>query len=728
MSSDADPPAPASLAPSVNEIRSRTLETFGKRPCLWQVRICEAILKGDQDVISIAGTGMGKTLTFWMPLLFRPLGILLVVTPLNILGKQNIETLEKAGIEGIFISARTATEENFRAIAAHRYRVIVVNPEELMRPKGGFEKLMKDKLFVNSLIGIVIDEAHCISQWGSFRPEYRHIGQLRFLPRKHCPYLITSATMSPAVILDIKKVLNLDEDKLLLSRCSVNRSNFAIIIRPIVHSLASFLDLKFLLRDWKPGDPPPPKFLVFFDNIQTAVSAAKVLRKLLPKEHRHRVKWFFADMSDEFKEDEADRLAKGETWGLLTTDSFGMGMDIPDIQIVCQWRATLPSVSTIWQRFGRCVRDPTLQGLVYLFVEKEYFDAERKRAETAKDSRKRKRAATVAGRHSDPSGDEEEGTTQMKSSRKPKNGKKNVIDPAVDDVINADERGIGCRRQPLIAVFQDSMSATSHLECDPALPQGCARCRPVSIQLCCDIHNPELTQPNISQSSTAKPQAVVRRSNLSASLEMDSRDKALEYDLEIWRRNKTKEKYGLACLKHEGPGLVMSAAVRERIVKCAHFGKIKMATNLERETRWSGSHEYGCDIIKIIEKHYPPEPPPSLGPMPSQLPLQPFLLNSASQIGSQPLVVPPAARTKRAVKCSVCNQTGHNMKNKAKCPGPPSTQFVKKENIPPLLPSPLPRDPFAIPSLSVALSSSTTLSSISPFSSHQYQEGAADYQ
>ncbi|KAF8310349.1 hypothetical protein F5887DRAFT_910882, partial [Amanita rubescens] len=77
-----------------------------------------------------------------------------------------------------------------------------------------------------------------------------------------------------------------------------------------------------------------------------------------PKEHQHRIKWFFSDMSDEFKETEADRLVNGETWGLMTTDSFGMGMDIPDIQIVCQWRATLPSISTIWQRFGRCVRDP----------------------------------------------------------------------------------------------------------------------------------------------------------------------------------------------------------------------------------------------------------------------------------------------------------------------------------------------------------------------------------
>ena len=58
---------------------------------------------------------MGKTLTFWMPLLFRPPGsIQIVVTPLNILGKQNVESLNKAGFKAIFISADMATAENFQ--------------------------------------------------------------------------------------------------------------------------------------------------------------------------------------------------------------------------------------------------------------------------------------------------------------------------------------------------------------------------------------------------------------------------------------------------------------------------------------------------------------------------------------------------------------------------------------------------------------------------------------
>ena len=115
-SSNAERPGMATepSIPSFNYIRSQTLQTFGKPPCAWQVHICEQVLHGDRDIISIAGTGMGKTLTFWMPLLFRPRGIQIVVTPLNILGEQNTAILAKLNVEAIFISAKTATEQNFQ--------------------------------------------------------------------------------------------------------------------------------------------------------------------------------------------------------------------------------------------------------------------------------------------------------------------------------------------------------------------------------------------------------------------------------------------------------------------------------------------------------------------------------------------------------------------------------------------------------------------------------------
>lgn len=101
------------LIPSDEEIRTRAIAVLGKRPCQWQINVCKASLRGTQDIISVSATGTGKTLTFWLPLLFRPTGIQIVVTPLNILGQQNVDTLSKAGVKGIFISSKTATRRNF---------------------------------------------------------------------------------------------------------------------------------------------------------------------------------------------------------------------------------------------------------------------------------------------------------------------------------------------------------------------------------------------------------------------------------------------------------------------------------------------------------------------------------------------------------------------------------------------------------------------------------------
>ena len=101
--------------PPLSEIQDHTQWIFSHCPCLWQLKVVEAILKQDRDIISIAGTGMGKTLTFWMTLLFRPKGsIQVIVTPLNILGKQNVDQLQKAGFKGIFISADTPSEQGHK--------------------------------------------------------------------------------------------------------------------------------------------------------------------------------------------------------------------------------------------------------------------------------------------------------------------------------------------------------------------------------------------------------------------------------------------------------------------------------------------------------------------------------------------------------------------------------------------------------------------------------------
>jgi superfamily II DNA/RNA helicase len=101
-----------SEAPSFSEIQQVTQERFGKRPCLWQMKVAKAFIQNDRDIVCIAGMSLGKTMTFWMPLLLKP-GIQIIVTPLNQLGKQNVDSLAKAGMRSISISAETATLCNF---------------------------------------------------------------------------------------------------------------------------------------------------------------------------------------------------------------------------------------------------------------------------------------------------------------------------------------------------------------------------------------------------------------------------------------------------------------------------------------------------------------------------------------------------------------------------------------------------------------------------------------
>jgi superfamily II DNA helicase RecQ len=193
-----------------------------------------------------------------------------------------------------------------------------------MKPGGPFERIFKEKSFTDHLISTNFDEAHCISTWGEFRLEYKQMGRLRYLLPKGITIVLTSATLPDQVFKDVLKILDIWMEDILVFRCSNDRPNIHLTIQQINNPLASFADLKFLLREWKIGDPPPPKFLVFFDDIQESIKACQYLKSHLPQEYRHKVNWFNSDMSDTYKEDESQRLLEGNSWGMCTTDSFGM--------------------------------------------------------------------------------------------------------------------------------------------------------------------------------------------------------------------------------------------------------------------------------------------------------------------------------------------------------------------------------------------------------------------
>ncbi|KAG1806001.1 uncharacterized protein BJ212DRAFT_1223494, partial [Suillus subaureus] len=107
------------------------------------------------------------------------------------------------------------------------------------------------------------------------------------------------------------------------------------------------------------------------------INAAHSLCKYLPSEFCNKIKWFNSDMSSTYKDAELENLVSGETWGFCTTDSFRMGMDILDIEIIIQWWA-MYHLTTLWQCLGCAAQNKQLMGTGLLFAEKEYFDDERK--------------------------------------------------------------------------------------------------------------------------------------------------------------------------------------------------------------------------------------------------------------------------------------------------------------------------------------------------------------
>ncbi|KAI0045264.1 P-loop containing nucleoside triphosphate hydrolase protein, partial [Auriscalpium vulgare] len=470
-----------------DEIRAAAQERLGRSPCLWQLEVGKELIERKNDIISTAATGDGKTLTFWLPLLFNESGVLLIVTALNLLADQNVQELARYQIPAIAINGNDKSAAIYKDIENLKYKVVIVNPEILMMDDGGFEALLKKSAFTTRLMGVDIDEGHCVSQWGGFRPEYREIGRLRHLLPQSIPFYVTSATLPPPIITDIRQTLNLRPSHTKIFLRSNDRTNVHIVVREMKYAQSGFQDLAFLVQNWTP-EKSPPKFLVFFDSMREAELATLYLRSLLPPEHREKVKWFHSVMTPDYRNEETEALASDENWGFCTTDSFGMGLDMRDVRIVAQWKANKASTIKICQRAGRGARDLSLTATAIIFVEPSLFDKEDKAAKPPNASKRKETPASSLPdrsakrrRSADGAAVAGEGPANIEGNRYRKNdkdakptqkkrgkgkGDNADIEPALSDLINAPTRGIKCRRKIWTIFFgNDQLRTLSSLHC-----------------------------------------------------------------------------------------------------------------------------------------------------------------------------------------------------------------------------------------------------------------------
>ncbi|WP_168733399.1 DEAD/DEAH box helicase [Deinococcus sp. Arct2-2] len=238
-----------------------------------QAHLVQRALLG-QSGLGILPTGFGKSLVFQLYAVMVP-QTTLVISPLKALMRDQLHSMHRLGLSCVDAitgaDAAPLKDRKMAAFRARKLRLLYISPERL-QIKAFYEEL-RDSMASTPVGAIVVDEAHCVSEWGhDFRPAYLQIGNLRELlaeaSGRSIPLLAMTATASELVRKDIRSVLNLPEDSV-VQLSSSDRPNLSLSVHPVPSSakpayLESLLKktlpavLKIPANDLVPHGKPPP--------------------------------------------------------------------------------------------------------------------------------------------------------------------------------------------------------------------------------------------------------------------------------------------------------------------------------------------------------------------------------------------------------------------------------------------------------------------------------------
>ena len=317
-----------------------------------QKEIIERVL-GGKDCVVLMPTGGGKSLCFQLPAVMSD-GVVLAISPLISLMKDQVDALRGNGIEADFINSTVPPAEMNRIMQSAKsgkLKVLYIAPERLSVP--GFE----DFLRTLRISLIAIDEAHCISEWGhDFRPDYRNLKSLRQkFPR--IPIIALTATATEKVSEDIVKQLDLDDPRIFIS--SFNRPNLSYAVIPKKDSLQS---VRALLDKHK-GESA---IIYCFSRGDTEKIAEQLAH------YGFKTAAYHAGLTAPVRQNNQERFIRDEVDIMVATIAFGMGIDKPDVRLVIHH--SLPkSVEGYYQETGRAGRDGLPAECVLLFSYADKF-------------------------------------------------------------------------------------------------------------------------------------------------------------------------------------------------------------------------------------------------------------------------------------------------------------------------------------------------------------------
>lgn len=235
-----------------------------------------------------------------------------------------------------------------------------------MVKSSSFRSLWADPKFTAKLATVIIDEAHCIHEWGEdFRDAYRELASLRVYTGLEIPMAACSATLPTETFNDVWTSLGFGHRPFYGVDVGTQRDNLTYIIRPIDNPSNPALDLIGTLPLNMGAETPKEsikKTLLYLGSPEACRAAVDTFRKCLPPHLRGTVQNFSSGLSPDGKRDLWRKFARGEVRILCCTDAVGMGCNVPDIAMTVV-AGPVTSLSVLSQRWGRAGRGRQTAGV-----------------------------------------------------------------------------------------------------------------------------------------------------------------------------------------------------------------------------------------------------------------------------------------------------------------------------------------------------------------------------
>ena len=311
-----------------------------------QQAIIDRVLSGRHAMV-VMPTGMGKSICYQVPALMirDKREIVLVISPLIALMKDQVDSLVRRGIEATYVNSsldRQTRESRYAQIAEGRYRLLYVTPERFRKPE-----------FVEVIAGrdvslLAVDEAHCVSQWGhDFRPDYTRLAEIRQSLGQPTTIALT-ATATAECRRDIYKQLGIARDEIELFHEGIQRPNLVLQVQQVWDEDEKFAAITNAIRhpEYSGGN-----VIVYFSLIKTL---ERFSDRMLAAGIDHVC--YHGDLARDHRRRVQDAFMIGDADLVLATNAFGMGVDKEDIRVVIH-AETPGSIEAYYQEIGRAGRD-----------------------------------------------------------------------------------------------------------------------------------------------------------------------------------------------------------------------------------------------------------------------------------------------------------------------------------------------------------------------------------